>query len=34
MVKKDELIKKLEAKEQECLEYRARLTKIETQSLP
>jgi hypothetical protein len=26
MVKKEEVVKKLEAKEQECLEYKAKLT--------
>jgi hypothetical protein len=31
-VKKDELIKRLEAKEQECLEYRARLDRIKPPS--
>lgn len=33
LLKKDDLVKQLEAKEQECLEYRAKLNKIEPQTI-
>lgn len=33
LLKKDDLVKQLEAKEQECLEYRTKLNKIEPQTI-